>query len=183
MARPERYQLPLLVELGGRRADDPTLMARAAFDRLYPGQEGQSRFVRLVQEEVVIRSPADAAAHLINQVYTPFEQFDQEELHTLLLNTKNRVTHEVMVYRGTLDTIPVRLAELFKEAIRVNAASLLLSHVHPSGEPTPSPQDILLTEQAIQVGDLLSIPILDHLIIGRHSRWISLKERGLAFTR
>src|SRR4051794_18244931 len=58
---------------------------------------------------------------------------------TLLLNTQNRVTHEVMVYRGTLNTIPVRLAELFKEAIRVNAASLILSHSHPSGEPLPSP--------------------------------------------
>ncbi|HEX9597530.1 MAG TPA: JAB domain-containing protein [Anaerolineales bacterium] len=182
MARPERYQLPLLVELGGQPADDPTLMARAAFDRLYPGQEGQSRFVRLVQEEVLIRSPADAALHLLNRVYTPFDQFDQEELWTLLLNTKNRVTHEVMVYRGTLNTIQVRLAEVFKEAIRVNAASLLLSHCHPSGEPTPSPQDIQLTEQVIQVGELLSIPLLDHLVIGQN-QWLSMKERGLAFPR
>ena len=157
-------------------------MARAAFDRLYPGQEGQSRFVRLVQEEVLIRSPADAALHLLNRVYTPFDQFDQEELWTLLLNTKNRVTHEVMVYRGTLNTIQVRLAEVFKEAIRVNAASLLLSHCHPSGEPTPSPQDIQLTEQVIQVGELLSIPLLDHLVIGQN-QWLSMKERGLAFPR
>lgn len=182
MARPERYQLPLLVEFGGQPADDSRLAARAAFDRLYPGPEGQSRFVRLVQEEVVIRSPADAAMHLLNRVYTPFDQFDQEELWTLLLNTKNRATHEVMVYRGTLNTIPVRLAELFKEAIRVNAASLILSHSHPSGVPLPSPEDVQLTEQAIQVGDLLGIPLLDHVVIGQN-QWVSLKERGLAFTR
>lgn len=180
MARPERYQLPLLVELGGQPAAAPTLEARAAFNRLYPAQEGQSRFVRSVQEEVVIRSPADAAVHLLNHVYTPFDQFDQEELWTLLLNTKNRVTHEVLVYRGTLDTIPVRLAELFKEAIRVNAASLLLSHCHPSGEPAPSPQDVQLTEQAIQVGELLGMPLLDHVVIGRN-QWLSMRERGLAF--
>src|SRR4051812_40011650 len=100
MARPEGIQLPLLVEFGGQPADDPIFTARAAFNPLYPGQEGQSRFVRLVQEEVVIHSPGDAAVHLLNRVYTPFDQFDQEELWTLLLNTHNRVTHEVMVYRG-----------------------------------------------------------------------------------
>ena len=100
MAKAEQYQLPLLVELGGQPAAEPTLAARAAFNRLCSAQEGQSRFVRPVQEEVVIRTPADAALHLLNRVYTPFDQFDQEELWTLLLNTKNRVTHEVMVYRG-----------------------------------------------------------------------------------
>ncbi len=182
MSRPERYQLPLLVELGGQPAPDPFYAARGAFDRLYPAQDGQSRFVRLVHAEVMIRTPADAARHLLNQVYTPFEQFDQEELWTLLLNTKNRVTHEVMVYRGTLDTIQVRLAELFKEAIRVNAAALLLSHCHPSGEPLPSPQDVQFTEQAIQVGDLLGIPVLDHVVVG-HNQWVSLKEQRLAFPR
>ena len=76
----------------------------------------------------------------------------------------------------------MRLAELFKEAIRVNAAALLLSHCHPSGEPLPSPQDVQFTEQAIQVGDLLGIPVLDPVVVG-HNQWVSLKEQRLAFPR
>ena len=74
-----------------------------------------------------MRSPGDAANHLLRKIYTPFEQFDQEELWTLLLNTKNRVTHEVLVYRGTLNTVHIRLAEVFKEAVRINAASMIVN--------------------------------------------------------
>jgi DNA repair protein RadC len=181
MARRERYQLPLLVEFGGRPAEAPAAIRQAVLSSLISGEPEAGRFVRSVNEEVIVRTPADAATHLLTHVYTPFDQFDQEELWTLLLNTRNRITHEVMVYRGTLNTVHIRLGELFKEAVRTNAASLLLSHCHPSGEPTPSPQDIALTEQIMQVAALLEIPLLDHIVVGSQGRWVSLKQSGLGF--
>ncbi len=181
MARPERYQLPLLVELGGHPAEDPVAICQAVWGGLARPDTGAGRFVRAVQEEVIVRSPADAANHLLTRIYTPFDRFEQEELWTLLLNTRHRITHEVMVYRGTLNTVPIRLADIFREAVRANAAALLLSHCHPSGEPLPSPEDIRVTEDARQVGALLDIPVLDHIIVGRDA-WVSLKERGLGFT-
>lgn len=180
MARPERFQLPLLVEFGGLPAPEPAEFTRSILDSLTHGGEGSSRFVREVRESVHIRTANDAAQHLMQRVYTPFDQFDQEELWSLLLDTKNVVTHEVMVYRGTLNSVHIRMAEVFKEAVRVNAASFLLSHCHPSGEPTPSPEDVRVTERLVEVGQLLDIPMLDHIVVGRDT-WVSMKERGLGF--
>ena len=103
------------------------------------------------------------------------------ELWILLLNTKNLITHEVMLYRGTLDSIHVRPAEVFKEAIRVNAASILLAHNHPSGDPTPSDHDVRLTEILYKIALLLDIDLLDHIVLG-NGIWFSLKEHGLGFS-
>lgn len=153
MAKPERFQMPLLVEFGGRRAEAPAAVCQAIFDSLAVGQPDGRRFVRTVRDEITFLTPGDVANHLLRRVYTPFDQFDQEEFWTLLLNTRNRLTHEVMVYRGTVNTVRVRLAEVFKEAVRTNAASIVISHCHPSGDPTPSPEDVRLTESARQVAE------------------------------
>lgn len=178
--RPERYQLPLLIEFGGLPAQKLTPAPLTPNEGLIIPQDGLSRFVREVSDGVIIHTPADAADYLMSRIYTPFDQFDQEEIWSLLLNTKNRVTHEVMVYRGTLNSVHIRLAEIFKEAIRVNAAAFLLSHCHPSGEPSPSPEDVAVTEQIVQVGKMLEIPMLDHIVVGRGS-FVSMKERRLGF--
>ena len=100
------------------------------------------RFVREVKDEVFVISPQAAADYLLDKIYTPFDQFDQEETWVLLLNTKNKITHEAMVYRGTINAAYVRIAEIFKEAIRVNADGIIFSHCHPSGNPDPSPEDL-----------------------------------------
>lgn len=139
-----------------------------------------SYLLSLACEEVVVRRPADAAAYLLQKIFVPFDQFDQEELRLLLLSTRNCITYEVMLYRGTLDTVFVRPAEVFKEAVRVNAAAVVLAHNHPSGEASPSPQDVSLTALAHQAGELLGIPLLDHIVVGRQT-WTSLRELGLAF--
>jgi DNA repair protein RadC len=133
------------------------------------------RFVQEVREEVVIDSPQVAAKYLLEKVFAPFEQFDQEEIHVLLLNNKNRITHVVMVYRGTVNQALIRSSELFKEAVRANAVSIILAHNHPSGDPTPSPQDAQVTGVANEVARLLDINLLDHIIVGQ-DRWVSLKE-------
>ncbi|MCB0149480.1 MAG: hypothetical protein KDE01_17755, partial [Caldilineaceae bacterium] len=81
---------------------------------------------------------------------------------------------------GNLNTAVVRVGEVFREAIRANCASIIVVHNHPSGDPTPSPEDVRVTEQLVEAGRLLDIEVLDHLVIGRN-RYVSLKERGLGF--
>ena len=154
----------------------PQNFAGLKFDKGRP----LSRFVREVRESVRIHSPTEAAHYLLSKVFTPFEQFEQEEMWVLLLNTKAHVTHEVMIYRGTVNTIDVREAEVLKEAVRLNAPSLILSHVHPSGDASPSPEDVQVSRRIHQAAKLLGLSLLDHIIIGKDS-WVSLKERKLGF--
>ena len=85
-----------------------------------------------------------------------------------------------VIYRGSANTAVLRVGELFREAVRHNAVSLILVHNHPSGDPTPSPEDVAVTREVVQAGKLLDIDVLDHLVIGRQ-RYVSLKERGLGF--
>jgi DNA repair protein RadC len=105
---------------------------------------------------------------------------EQEHMRVLLLDTKNRVVATKEVYVGSLNTSLIRVGELFKEAVRANNASLIVVHNHPSGDPTPSPEDVAVTKQIVEAGRLLDIEVLDHLIIGQ-GRFVSLKERGLGF--
>lgn len=128
-------------------------------------------------EKPSIHSPADAA----NFVLFEMSALEQEELRVMLLDTRNRVLDTVPVYRGSLNTSQVRVGELFKTAIRRNAAAIIVVHNHPSGDPTPSPDDVAVTRAIVQAGKLLDISVLDHLIIGEN-RFVSLKERGVEFT-
>jgi hypothetical protein len=82
--------------------------------------------------------------------------------------------------RSAVNSSQVRVGEIFKEAIRKNASALIVIHNHPSGDPTPSPDDVAVTRAIVQAGKLLDVEVLDHLVIG-HGRWVSLKERGLGF--
>jgi DNA repair protein RadC len=123
-----------------------------------------------------IHSPADAAA----LVQYEMSAFEQEHLRVLLLDTRNRVMHIEDLYRGSLNSSQVRVGELFKSAVRRNAAAIIIVHNHPSGDPSPSPDDVALTRAIVQAGKLLDIEVLDHLVIGR-GRFVSLKERGLGF--
>jgi DNA repair protein RadC len=81
---------------------------------------------------------------------------------------------------GSLNTSVIRIGELFRAAIKENAAAFIVAHNHPSGDPSPSPEDVNVTRQIRQAGQLLDIDLLDHIIIG-HQRYVSLKERGLGF--
>ena len=98
------------------------------------------RFVREVSDRVQVSSPEAAAAYFQQHIFTPFNQFDQEEIWSLLLDAKNRITHTAMIYRGTVNSVTIRPAELFKEAVRHNSSAIILSHNHPSGNPEPSPR-------------------------------------------
>ena len=137
---------------------------------------GHRMKVESPDERPTIHSPADAAA----LVQFSMSVLEQEELHVILLDTRNRVLHIEPVYRGLVNTSPVRVGELFRSAVRRNATALVVVHNHPSGDPTPSPDDVAVTRAIVGAGKLLDIEVLDHLVIGRGS-FISLKERGLGF--
>lgn len=102
----------------------------------------------------------------------------QEALYTLTLDTKNNIIGLEQVYLGTLASIDVRVAEVFRLAIQQNAAAIIIAHNHPSGDPTPSSEDMYTTQSIIQGGEILGINVLDHLIIADEN-YLSLKEKGL----
>lgn len=145
--------------------------------RIHAALEVARRLMRWdLPERMQIRSPGDAAQLLILEM----GHLDHEQLRVICLDTKNRIQKIQTVYVGSLNSSMVRIGELFQEAIRLNSAAMIIVHNHPSTDPTPSPEDVLITRQIIEAGELLDIEILDHLIIGA-GRWISLRERGLAF--
>jgi DNA repair protein RadC len=106
---------------------------------------------------------------------------EREELRVLTLNTKNRVTDMQTVYQGNVNSTQVRVGELFREAIRTHAANILIVHNHPSGDPTPSPDDLHLTAETIAAGRLLDVRVVDHLIIAGDG-YSSLRDRGIQFS-
>lgn len=121
----------------------------------------------------LIRTPTDVAEPLLDAM-APLER---EELRVLLLDTKNVVTAERTVYRGNLAGSSVRVGEVYRDAVRTCSAALIVAHNHPSGDPTPSGEDLRITAELAEAGRLLDIELLDHLIIGR-GRWTSLRALG-----
>ena len=154
MGKAKAAQLMAAIELGNRIASTPA------------------------DERQPIASPSDAANLLMYRMAA----LEQEYLYVILLDTRNRVIgNPLEVYHGSLNTSMIRVGELFREAIRVNAAGLIVAHNHPSGDPSPSPEDVAVTRALVEAGKLLDIDVLDHLVFGRY-RFVSLKERGLGFT-
>lgn len=120
-----------------------------------------------------IRSPEDAAAYLM----TDMASLTQEHFVALFLNVKNEILHKETIFIGSLNSSIVHPRELFREAVKRSAASIICAHNHPSGNPTPSPEDIEVTKRLTEAGAVMGIELLDHLIIGDH-QFISLKEKG-----
>ena len=137
---------------------------------------GRRLMVASPAERLQVRSPVDVA----NLLMLEMSLLEQEQLRVVLLDTKNFVIKVHTVYSGSLNSAVVRISEIFREPIRSNSASIAVVHNHPSGDPTPSPEDVRVTEMIVEAGTLLDIDVLDHLIIGRN-RFVSLKERGLGF--
>ncbi|MCC6178376.1 MAG: hypothetical protein IT305_23980 [Chloroflexi bacterium] len=121
-----------------------------------------------------VRKPADVAEYLSAEL----ADLAQEQLRVVLLDSSNRVIATSLVYQGGLNSTVIRLGDCFREAVALGAAAVVLVHNHPSGDPTPSPEDVRLTSDAGQAGDLLGVELLDHVVIGRASH-VSLRELGL----
>ena len=138
---------------------------------------GRRLLIAGLDERPQIKSPADVASLLMVEM----GHLDQEHLRTVLLDTKNRVQEITTIYMGSVNSAQIRVGEVFRDAVRRNSTAMIVAHNHPSGDPTPSPEDILVTRQIVEAGKLLDVDVLDHLIIGR-GRYVSMRERGLGFT-
>lgn len=137
---------------------------------------GRRLMMAAPDEKVRVTSPQDAANLLMSEMCL----LEQEHLRVVLLDTRNNVLQTPTIYIGSLNSSVVRVGELFKAAIKENAAAMIVAHNHPSGDPSPSPEDVHVTRQIVQAGSLLNIDVLDHIVIGRHC-FVSMKERGLGF--
>ncbi len=128
------------------------------------------------QDRPQIQTPDDVFALLGSEMLS----LDHEELRVVLLDTKNRVLRVATVYQGSVNSAQVRVAEIFKDALRQNAPGIVVVHNHPSGDPTPSAADVSLTSEICRAGQILGIDVIDHLIIGV-GQFRSLRRLGLGF--
>ncbi|HEX8732589.1 MAG TPA: DNA repair protein RadC [Ktedonobacterales bacterium] len=176
----------LLHDFGGLAglvaADLPTLrethgLGLAKASQLKAALEIANRLAALNPEQrPQITQPADVSRLLMLEM----AYLAQEQLRVICLDTKNHIVAQQTVYQGTINSSAVRPAEVFRPAVTRACLSIIVVHNHPSGDPTPSPEDVRTTEQLRKAGELLDIQLLDHIIIGRHQHY-SLKEHGLGF--
>jgi DNA repair protein RadC len=140
--------------------------------------------VKLVKESTMemrlqVRAPADLARDLSAR----FAECDREHFIAVSLDTKNRVLAVEVVAIGSLDAAMISVRESFKAAMIVGAAAVIFAHNHPSGDPTPSAEDMLITRTLVEAGQLLDIQVLDHLVLGEFGRFVSMREKGMGFSK
>jgi DNA repair protein RadC len=161
-----------VVELAQVRGLGP---AKAA--KLKATMEIASRIVAMGPDQrPKIASPDDVA----NLVAVEMAALEQEQLRVVMLDTKHQVLAIRTIYQGSVNQAQVRVAEVFREAIRHNAVAIVVVHNHPSGDPTPSSADVTMTLELAKAGKLLDVEVLDHLIIGQ-GRHLSMRRLGLGF--
>jgi DNA repair protein RadC len=173
-------QLPLINLIGGvssiprqrnRKVEKTLAQLRQLHDEL------NAQLYAYPTQRPVINCPSDAA-----DLFRPFIGFlDHEEMWVACLDTRNRVTCLVALYKGSVNSSQVRVAEVFRQAILENAPAIVIAHNHPSQIADPSPDDVSITRLIAQAGKLLEIDVLDHVIVS-NCAYASLKERGLGFS-
>jgi DNA repair protein RadC len=127
-------------------------------------------------ERPVIKSPEDTANVLMSEM----SLLDQEEVRVLQLDTRNHLIGISPLYKGSAHTTQVRMGEMFRDAVRLNATAIVVAHNHPSGDPTPSPVDVQMTKMLRESGRLLDIDVIDHIVFGG-GRYISMRALRLGF--
>jgi DNA repair protein RadC len=177
----------LLVEHGGllglMKLDATEL---AAIHGLGPAKAAKLKAALEIANRVVALGPDErpqitSPDDVVNLVGIEMAALEQEQLRVVVLDTKHRVLTVRTVYQGSVNQAQVRVGEVFREAVRRNAAAIIAVHNHPSGDPTPSAADVTLTAELDRAGELLDIEVLDHVVIGR-GRHVSLRRLGLGFT-
>ncbi len=144
-------------------------------DRLFAFLELARRVARAaLPKRDPMSNPGEVARYLALRFATP----GQEVMGALFLDSRNRLMDEREIYRGTLSRAAVEPRAVFKEALLRDAAGFVLFHTHPSGDPTPSAEDLAFTRRIAQSGELLGVRLVDHLILGRGDRWVSLRQSG-----
>jgi len=136
---------------------------------------GRRAGMRAAGSRPTISTPED----VVSACSTHLRGLDREHFLTLALNTKNRLLRIIEVSIGSLNASIVHPRELFRDAVRLSAASVIVVHNHPSGDPTPSGADVALTRRIVKAGDVLGIEVLDHVVIGDGGEHASLRDLGL----
>lgn len=144
-----------------------------AVQLLAAAELGKRLYRAAPHDRYTIRSPEDAANYLM----TDMSSLTQEHFVALFLNVKNEVLHKQTIFIGSLNSSIVHPRDIFREAVKRSAASVIVAHNHPSGNATPSPEDIAVTKRLLEAGTIMGIDVLDHVIIG-DQQFISLKEKG-----
>lgn len=135
---------------------------------------GRRTFAGSIQDRPQVRSPADVFA----LVGSEMQALDREQLWVLNMSTKNHVLSITKLYAGTVTTMNIRAAEVFQAAVRIGAPSIIMVHNHPSGDPSPSPEDGNSAKECKAAGKILGIDLFDALVVAG-GRFVSLRERGL----
>lgn len=125
------------------------------------------------EDRYIVRSPEDGADYIMEEM----RSLNQEHFVVLFLNTKNQIIHRQTIFIGSLNASIVHPREVYREAVKRSAASIICAHNHPSGDPSPSQEDIHVTRRLVESGKMIGIELLDHLVIGDR-KFISLKEKG-----
>ncbi len=128
----------------------------------------------MAQQNICFQNPASVAHYYMEEMRC----LQQEQMKLILLNTKSMRIRDMTIFQGTINSSPASPREIFVEAVRYGAVSILVLHNHPSGDPNPSREDILITKRLKEAGSLMGIPLIDHIIVG-DNRYVSLKERGI----
>lgn len=128
---------------------------------------------KALEQPLTFRDPKDVADYYQEDM----RHREQEQFRMMIFNTKQMLLRDIMLTQGTVNASLAAPREIFVEALRYQAVSLILVHNHPSGDPEPSQEDVLLTRRITEAGNLIGVPLLDHIIIGDNS-YVSLKERG-----
>lgn len=133
---------------------------------------------RVARDQVLDREPLSRPAEVARYLALRYCVRDQEVMGALFLDVRNRLLGEKELFRGTLDKAIVEPREILKESLLRGAAAVIVFHTHPSGDPTPSQDDLLFTEHLKEAGKIVGVRLADHLILGRSGRWVSLREKG-----
>jgi DNA repair protein RadC len=133
---------------------------------------------RLARAQLPDRDLLSHPAAVSRYLLLRYGERDQEVMGALYLDTRHRLLGERELFRGTLDRAAVEPRAILKQALLVSAAGVLLFHTHPSGDPSPSAEDLAFTRRLADAGELLGIRLVDHLILGGQERWVSLRANG-----
>ncbi len=133
---------------------------------------------RLAKARLPSRRPLDRPESVAEYLVLRYSRRDQEIMGALYLDTRQRLIGEREVYRGTLNRAAAEPRSLLKSGLLRDAAGLILFHTHPSGDPSPSPEDIAFTRRMVEAGEIVGVRLIDHLILGDSGRWVSLRKRG-----
>jgi DNA repair protein RadC len=133
---------------------------------------------RLARERIPDRRPLTRPDEVARFLVLRYQQRDQEVMGALFLDFRHRLLGEKEIFRGTLHRAAVEPREILKECLLRGAAGVVLFHTHPSGDPTPSTEDLLFTRRMVEAAAVVGVDLIDHLVLGATGRWVSLRARG-----